>query len=248
MLYLASLLRTLVGWLDLAAFTALMLLLALLPRPVLNRIYPPLFHAWCRCFVRALGVQLNVLQQYRGGLPKHYVLIANHPSAFEDVGIPALFPVRSLAKEEVRDWWILGRIAIAANSLFVKRESPTSRQAALQAIVDAVAAGDNIAIYPEGGCKGRRVAPRFFGGAFIAAHRTATPILPVFLHYEAQADFEWGPNETLPQKIIGIARARNRRVNVYIFDPIDPARFADANVLRAYCHSQYQQWQQRFLE
>ncbi len=42
---------------------------------------------------------------------------------FEDIGIPAVFPVHSLAKIEVRDWWLVGRISVASGSLYVERES-----------------------------------------------------------------------------------------------------------------------------
>ena len=60
-------------------------------------------------------------------------------------------------------------------------------------MVDAVNAGQNIALYPEGGCKGRRLFHEFKSGAFEVSMRTGVPILPVFLHYEAQDDFEWQP-------------------------------------------------------
>ncbi len=69
---------------------------------VLRPFYYSLFRFWCRSFARALGVDLRLHQKNTRALPKHYILIANHPSAFEDIGIPALFPVHSLAKIEVR--------------------------------------------------------------------------------------------------------------------------------------------------
>ena len=70
-----------------------------------------LFGAWCRAFVRALGVDLRLHQKNRKRLPARYILIANHPSAFEDIGIPALFDVVSLAKVQVADWFVVGASA-----------------------------------------------------------------------------------------------------------------------------------------
>ncbi|TJZ72925.1 lysophospholipid acyltransferase family protein [Chitiniphilus eburneus] len=154
MLWLAARIRDLCAWLDLAVFTVAMALLARLPLAWLTGWYPRLFQRWCRAFVRALGVDLRLHQHYTGRLPERYILIANHPSAFEDIGIPALFPVTNLAKAEVRHWWIVGRIATAAGTLFVQREDKDSRQAAQAALIAAVRAGHNVAIYPEGGCKG----------------------------------------------------------------------------------------------
>jgi 1-acyl-sn-glycerol-3-phosphate acyltransferase len=237
-----------IALLDLAVFTLIMLTLALLPRAVLTHFYPKLFHLWCRCFVAALGVSVRLHQHHRQPLPKHYILIANHPSALEDVGIPSLFPVRSLAKIEVKDWFLVGKIASAAGTLFVQRENKASRQAAQAELIAAVTAGDNIALYPEGGCKGRRIAERFLFGAFAVSIATNTPIVPVFLHHEAQEVFEWTNKENLIQKLWTILTSPNSVVHYHVFDPMHPQDFADKESFCASAHQQYLQWQSRFLD
>ncbi|MDN3576031.1 lysophospholipid acyltransferase family protein [Chitinimonas viridis] len=247
MIALLRLLWRVLAILDFVLYTPVLLLLAQLPHGVIRRIYPPFFHAWCRAFVRALGVELRLHQHYRGQLPKHYVLIANHPSAFEDIGIPALFPVRSLAKAEVADWWIVGRVAVAAGTLFVKRESSDSRKAATQALIDAARSGSCLALYPEGGCKGRRLGGRFFSGAFIASFESGTPIVPVFLHYQAQEAFEWADQHLL-SKLWQIARSPNPRADYHVFEPIDPRNFDTPESMKDHAYRLYQGWQKRFLE
>jgi lyso-ornithine lipid O-acyltransferase len=142
---------------DHVIFTSLLYLLSFLPSSILKRFYPRLFWAWSRSFVRALDVDLNLLQNNARPLPRQYLLIANHPSAFEDIGIPSLFNVHSLAKVEVRDWPIVGRISHAAGTLYVRREDRDSRREAYEDILQAVKEGKNVALYPEGGCKGRRI-------------------------------------------------------------------------------------------
>lgn len=230
------LLLTLVAW-----------LLALLPAPLTRRWYRHLFRYWCRSFCQALGTTIHVHQHYQGSLPPHYILVANHPSAFEDIGIPSVFPVTSLAKAEVRHWFVFGRISAAAGTLYVKREERESRQAALGAMTAFVAAGGNLAIYPEGGCRGRRLFARFQRGAFAASAATGVPILPIFIHYEAQESFEW-QGQTLVQKILQLATAPNRRVNFHVFDPLLPQEHGDETALRDACYALYQRWDQRFLE
>ncbi|KAF0813043.1 hypothetical protein IGB42_02439 [Andreprevotia sp. IGB-42] len=248
MLWLLARLKQLAAWLDLLLFTVAMMLLARLPMRITRRFYPALFHRWCMCFVRALGVDLRLHQHNTRPLPEHFILIANHPSAFEDVGIPALFPVVSLAKEEVRKWWFVGRIAEAAGTLFVQRENKDSRQAAVQAMVDGVRGGKNIALYPEGGCKGRRLWDKFLYGAFTVSLETGVPIVPVFLHYEAQQAFAWGPDENLLQKIRSIITAPNHTANYHVFDVLDPADFADRESYSAHAYQLFLGWQARFLE
>jgi 1-acyl-sn-glycerol-3-phosphate acyltransferase len=240
-------LRKIIGWIDFIVFTALLYLLSWLPwrgkHPVAYA-----FHAWCRAFVRALDIDLHLHQKNLRPLPQRYILIANHPSAFEDIGIPALFEVVSLAKLQVQDWFIVGRISRAAGTLYVDRDDPASRQQSIQTMIDAVNAGKNIALYPEGGCKGRRLHTEFKSGAFDVSMRTGIPILPVFLHYEAQDDFEWQPPWTLPDKIRHMAAAVNNRANFYVYDPLDPKDYADKYAMKAAAYDMYRRWNAQYLE
>lgn len=250
MLVLLRLLRKTIGWADFVAFTGLMYLLAWLPWPGLPSAHPVarMFNAWCRAFVRALDVDLRLHQKNLRRLPARFILIANHPAAFEDIGIPALFEVVSLAKVQVKDWFIVGRISHAAGTLYVDRDDPASRRGAIDAMVDAVNAGQNIALYPEGGCKGRRLYGEFLSGAFDVSQRTGVPILPVFLHYEAQDDFEWQPPYNLPQKIWHMMTTVNNRANYYVFDPLEPKDYADKHAMRDAAYEMYVRWNARYLE
>lgn len=238
----------LLAWIDLTLLTALLWLLSFLPRSATAGWYPALFRYWSRVFVRALGVELRLHQQNARPLPDRYLMIANHPSAFEDIGLPALFDVYSLAKIEVRDWWIVGRISVAAGTLFVHRESRESRRAAAQAVREALAAGKNVALYPEGGCKGRRIASHFKYGAFEISRDCGVPIVPVFIHYEAQEVFEWAPGQTLVEKIWHFLTSPNPVAHYYVFDAFDPGAFPDKQTYNQHVHQCYLDWQRRFLE
>lgn len=246
MLPLLRFLRKVIGWADFLVVCLAIYLLAWLPWPGRHPV-ARFFHVWCRAFVRALDVDIRVHQKNRRRLPKRFILIANHPSAFEDIGIPAVFDVVSLAKVQVQDWWIAGRIAKAAGTLFVDRDDPASRDNAVEAMVNAVNSGRNLAIYPEGGCKGRRLYKEFRSGAFEVSIRTGVPILPVFLHYEAQDDFEWQPPYTLPDKIRHIMFASNNRANYYVFDVLDPKDYADKYAMKAAAYELYKKWDEQYL-
>lgn len=247
MVLLFRLVRKIVGWADFIAFTSLMYLLTWLPwrgkHPVAR-----MFNAWCRCFVRALEVDLRLHQKNLKHLPERFILIANHPAAFEDIGIPALFGVVSLATLQVQDWFIVGRISKAAGTLYVDRDDPASRHHAIDAMVEAINAGQNIALYPEGGCKGRRLFHEFQSGAFEVSIRTGIPILPLFLHYEAQDDFEWQSPDSLPDKIRHMMSTVNNRANYYVYDPLDPKDYADKYAMKAAAYALYSKWNAQYLE
>lgn len=246
--FVARLLWLIWCWLELSVLTLLLYILAFLPQVLLQPWYARMFRVWCWLFVKALGVDLRLHQKNTRPLPKHYILIANHPSAFEDIGIPSLFPVYSLAKEQVKDWWLAGRINIAAGTMFVQREDPASRQAATATLEAEVRKGHNIALYPEGGCFGRRIYSRFRYGAFKVSLQTGVPILPVFLHYESQDDFEWRNPQTLPQKIWHFITTRNSHANYYVYDAIDPHQFKTAEEFNEHVYNLYLKWQARYLD
>lgn len=244
---LFTLIKYLLNIFDFIWLTALLWLCSFLPGSLNRHYYFPLFRIWCRFFVRALGVELRLHQKNHQRLPQRYVLIANHPAAFEDIGIPALFPVCSLAKAEVGGWPIVGRISRASGTLYVKRDSKESRKAALESMVDTVNSGKNIALYPEGGCTGRRLNERFLNGAFEVSLRTGVPILPVFIHYEAQEDFEWQDPHTLPHKIWHMMTTQNPRANYYVYDAIDPSGFKDVEEYKQFVHAKYKAWNDHYL-
>lgn len=234
------------GWVELVIFTLVMYALSFLPTGWRGDWYRRLFHLWSGTWVHALGVDLKLHHKNIHPLPPLYIMIANHPSSFEDAGIPSLFDVDSLAKQEVRDWFLVGRIGAAAGTIFVKRDSRESRAAAARQIRRHLATGRSVALYPEGGIKGPRLQPKFRYGAFAISLETGIPIVPVYLHYEALHDFHWG-RHSLIRNIRNIMNSRNNRANYYLFDAIEPAQFGDKESYCNYVYSLYEEWQQRFL-
>lgn len=235
-------------WMELVVFTVFLYVLSFFPRIISRTLYFFLFRLWCKVFVNALGIDLRLHQKNTQPIPKHFILIANHPSAFEDIGIPALFNVYSLAKAEVADWLWVGRIVKAAGNLFVKRESRESRRAAAEQIVEVVKRNKNVVIYPEGGCKGRHIFHTFKHGAFDISLQTGIPILPVFLHYESQDDFEWRTPQTLIHKIWHMIVTQNNHVNYYLYDAIYPENFSSKEAFNEHVHKLYLEWQARYLD
>ncbi|BAO44753.1 lysophospholipid acyltransferase family protein [Thiolapillus brandeum] len=238
----------LVGWVELLLLTAILYPLAFLPQKTFGRPwYRILFRLWSKAWNDALGVDLRLHQHNNQPLPRQYILIANHPSAFEDIGIPSLFPVLSLAKIEVRKWPVVGRISAAAGTLYVQRESRDSRQQASQSMLQALDAGHNIALYPEGGIKGKRLHDHFRYGAFDISLRSGIPILPVFLHYESQDDFHWS-SQSLPRKILEFMATSNNRVNYHLHDAFFPEQFHDKESYCKHVYDRFLDWQHRYLD
>ena len=243
-----SLLLLSITWVELILLTLVLYGMTFLPVRLLTKLnYPTVFRFWCWLFTKALNVDLRLHQKNTYPIPEKYILIANHPSAFEDVGIPSLFPVTCLAKEEVKSWFMVGRINIAAGTLFVKRNDSSSRRQVIKDMINEIYKGNNIALYPEGGCFGRRIQPSFKNGAFLVSYQTGIPILPIFLHYEMQDVFEWRDPQTLIQKMWHFITSQNNSVNYYLYDAIDPKQFNTIEEYNHHVHSLYVTWQEKYL-
>ncbi len=245
---LMQLIMQIINLLEFISFTIFMYLLSFVPGTNDSKFYYFLFRFWCRSFLRALGLNFILHQKNLKPLPKQFILISNHPSAVEDIAIPALYAVHSLAKIEVKDWFIVGRINRVAGTLYVDRDDPESRHSAVDNMLSACDQGKNIALYPEGGCFGRRITKEFKLGAFELSIRSGIPIIPVLIYYQAQEDFEWQAPFTLIDKVWHFWSSSNKNVEVFQYDAVDPAKFKDKYEFSAHMQEFYQIKQTKYLE
>lgn len=248
LLFILRLLKQLWCIFEFALFSLFLYALSWAPRKLTDPFYHRLFLLWCRSFVYALNIDLRKHEKHALPLPDHYILISNHPSAFEDIGVPALFDVYPLAKWGVKYWFIVGRISEAAGTIYVKRTDKDSRRAAGEQLKAILHQGKNISLFPEGGCKGKRIYERFEFGAFKLSMETGVPIVPVFLHYEMQEQFEWRDPQTLLDKLWHFMTCQNNRANYYVYDPIYPEKFNNKEEYSEYVHQLYLEWQKRYLD
>jgi len=236
------------NWLEVAIFTIILYSISFYPRLLKQSQYHYLSRLWCRLLVRALNIDLRLHQKNKTNLPAHYILIANHPTAFEDFGIPALFNAYPLAKEGVRKWFLLGKISEAAGTMFVKRSDPESRQKVVEELMNKIISGCNISMFPEGGCYGRRIGDKFHTGAFELSIKTGVPIVPIFLQYEQQETFEWLDPDTLLNKFWHFMTCQNNHANYYIFDAISPKEFTNKKEFAEHVRLKYLKWQEKYLD
>lgn len=218
--------------------TLILLVASLFPAIWRNSFFPWLYQHWSASFLGIFGIAKQVHNMYRKSLPDHYILIANHPSGVELLWLPAYFRVIPLAKAEIRDWFLIGRIVQSIGAVFVNRKVGASRQGAARSLFDAVDSGKNVMIFPEGGCYGKDLNP-FFKGAFHLSKQTGVPILPVYVHYEELESYTWGDYGLLKFMWRVLFVPRNRNAHLYIFDAVNPDRFGDEQEMRDYMHSFY---------
>ena len=108
-----------------------------------------LIRRWSARLLALLGVQASV----SGSLdaqPGNVLIVANHVSWLDIFVLNAQRPVRFVAKEELARWPFAGRLIRGAGTIFLARERRQSTRRVNADAARALAAGDIVAVFPEG--------------------------------------------------------------------------------------------------
>lgn len=151
-----------------------------------NKVYwrQIIFGLWAKGFVRIARMKIELL----GSPPKApFFLVCNHLSY---VDIPALRYVAEgifVAKGEIRDWFVAGRIVRDMGNVFINRQNHRDIPRAGQEIIDKLNEGEGVIVFPEGtSTKGEEVLP--FNSSFLEfAARTDLPVSYCSISYKTPA-------------------------------------------------------------
>jgi 1-acyl-sn-glycerol-3-phosphate acyltransferase len=151
-----------------------------------------------RRLIRALG--LVVVREGQPS-PAGRLFVANHRSY---VDIPVLLshvPAVFLAKSEIGDWPLFGRLARRATTVFVSREDAASRRRALVELAARLDAGLTLAVFPEGTTSHGPGLQSFRAGAFRLAAERGLPVVPVAIAYRDRGD-AWVGDDTFVRHFV----------------------------------------------
>jgi len=169
-----------------------------------------------------------------GPAPRGPALIAgNHLSWIDIVAAIATWPCTFVAKREVRDWPVLGRLAAALGVVFVDRARKRDLLTAIPAIEHALGRGSLILLFPEGTTSDGQGILRFRTALFESAVRAGVPVFPVALSGSVDcesADHDvgdrdnvlcWYGDETLVANVWRLAATNDARFLLRVGAPVD---------------------------
>lgn len=135
---------------------------------------------WARTFIEIIGMRYSI----EGDIyDKYCLIVANHISFVDIFALNAMKPGRFIAKSEIADWPVFGRIAKGVDTLFVQRRNHRSIIAVNEQISAALMQQQTIMLFPEGKTsvgvsllplKANLIEPAILSG---------TPVLPVAICY-----------------------------------------------------------------
>ena len=136
---------------------------------------------WARGFLRVWRIELQV----RGTPPAQgpLLLVANHISWLDILVLHAAGYCRFVAKADVQGWPVIGRMASAAGTLYIARDSRRDALRVVHHMRDALLRGEVVAVFPEGTTSDGITLLPFHANLIQAAISAHAPALPVALQF-----------------------------------------------------------------
>jgi 1-acyl-sn-glycerol-3-phosphate acyltransferase len=188
---------------------------------------------WAATMLRRLGLRLELRGTFRAGAK---LIVANHVSWLDIMAIHAACPqARFVSKADVRHWPLVNRLVDAAGTLYLERERRRDALRVVHHMAEALAAGQTVAVFPEGTTGDGRALLPFHANLLQAAIATATPLQPVLLRY-SDADHAVSPaaeflgETTMAQSLWRLACGHRMTVHVTVMPPMGSAH-ADRRAL-----------------
>ena len=135
---------------------------------------------WSAALLDALGVEVAAdLRHATAGS----LIVANHISWIDIFVINAVLPAAFVSKEEVRRWPLIGWLAARNDTVFLRRGSHGHARIINQEIAAILAAGRDVAVFPEGTTTDGRRVLHFHAALIQPALAAGRPVVPVSLSY-----------------------------------------------------------------
>ena len=138
---------------------------------------------WSASLLRIAQIRLHVVGRPDQLYPPNTLLVANHVSWLDIFAMNSVVVSRFVAKAEIRDWPVIGRMVVNGGSLFIEREKRRDTARVTKAISQSLKNGDCLAFFPEGTTASGLELKPFKSSMFQPAIEAGADVLPVALRY-----------------------------------------------------------------
>lgn len=129
---------------------------------------------WHRLICRALGIRVHVRGRLAEGRP--LLLASNHVSWTDVMVLGSIAEVHFIARGDLADWPIMGRLSKLQRTVFIERERRGTSGEQVRQIAARLSSGDPMVLFAEGTCgDGNRLLP-FKSTLFGAAQMALKPL------------------------------------------------------------------------
>lgn len=138
---------------------------------------------WSRQLLAVLDIRLIVHGNPPDCSAAGAVFVANHVSWLDIQAIHSVHAVRFIAKHEIGDWPVFGRLAACAGTVFIERTRRHEARRTVAMLTERLRAGDCICFFPEGTTSDGSTVRPFKSSLLQAAIDARAPVRPVAISY-----------------------------------------------------------------
>ena len=207
--------------------------------PQIEKWLPVFFH---KMLLWLLSIQIEIVCESNRS-SKGNLFISNHLSYLDIPILGSKFPLRFVAKSEVKSWPLFGFLAIKARSIFIKRNKIDSLNQKNK-ILNALSSGDKIFIFPEGTTSDGNRVLEFKSSSFSSVERQKFTVQPIVIVYSdlngipinrwLRPMIAWyGDMELKPHlsKLVGLMSIKAKLIYL---EPVDTKSFENRKALSNY--------------
>jgi 1-acyl-sn-glycerol-3-phosphate acyltransferase len=186
---------------------------------------------WFRVLLRAFGARIDVhgparFQETPG---RGVLVVSNHVSWLDELAIDGVQPIRMVAKRDIRDWPVLGRVITSARTVYLDRERLSLLPGTVAELAGALRDGAAVGIHAEGTTWCGLASGGYRPALFQSALDAGVPVRPVVLRYRlADGTPTTSPAfvgaDTLLDSVRRVVRLRGLVVEVHVLDEVAPGR------------------------
>ena len=207
--------------------------------PSIEKWSPVLFH---KLLLWLLSIEVELVYESNQSR-KGNLFISNHLSYLDIPILGSKFPLRFVAKSEVKSWPLFGFLAMKARSIFINRNKIDSLNQKNK-MLDALSSGDKIFIFPEGTTSDGNRVLEFKSSSFSSVERQKFTVQPIVIVYSdlngipinrwLRPMIAWyGDMELKPHlsKLVGLMSIKAKLIYL---EPVDTKSFENRKALSNY--------------
>lgn len=214
-------------------------------QPTARRI-PKVFH---KVMLWLVGMRVKVTGTPLKGEPVFFV--SNHASYLDVIVLGSKIEACFIAKSEVAGWPFFGWLAQASRTVFVERERRAQAHRQRDMLVERMASGDSLVLFPEGTSNDGNRIERFKSALFSAAEGempggNRPRVQPVSIAYTGihgipmgrpgRPKFAWYGDMDLMPHLYELMQIGPCEVEVHFLAPVSAADFTSRKELTEHCH------------
>ena len=198
-----------------------------LPRnpETLNKPHWWLIRIWHRTLLKIMAVKIDVytLEQE---LSRPALLLSNHISWLDIPVISAVQDAAFVAKAEIQQWPLIGRLCTRAGTIFIPRGNTGAAAMTVAQISKRLECQQQVLVFPEGTTTAGASVRTFHSRLLEAATITRCPIQPLAIKYIDCPEAAFVGDDALGANILGLLGRRQTRVELHHLPRLESSKQA----------------------